>query len=249
MGEEGSRDFYETEAEKYDDLRWTSPGGKYTHGVQKNIIQTMLGNISGLDVLEIGAGTGRFTQELLEQCRTVTAFDVSESMIDKLKERFKSHPYNNKLAYVIGDARDISLAASSVDIVLCVNCISHIPDFKNVYAEVYRVLRENGKFILNFPNYLSLYLPFGLLVNARKKSVLRDVYTKWYSIQETCRVLTSLGFSITIMQGQLHIPKGVPRLFFRVIRSLDNWLRMSAFMKYAPIIYLKATKSTDLFQN
>jgi len=242
MCEEGSRGFYETEAEKYDELRWTSQGGKYTHEVQRKIIHSMLRDISGLDVLEIGAGTGRITQELLAQSRSVTAFDVSESMLTKLRERLKTHPNIHKLTTVLGDARDVDLAASSADIVLCVNCISHIPDFEKVYREAYRLLREKGNLILNFPNYLSLYFPFGLLVNARKKAVLRDVYTKWYSIRETRRALSSIGFNIAIMQGQFHIPKGVPRKFFPVIRSLDRTLREGSLMKFAPIIFLKATK-------
>jgi len=242
MAEESSRRFYESEAEKYDKVRWTSSGGKYADEVQRKITISMLGDISGLDVVEIGAGTGRLTQELLRHSRSVLALDISESMINKLMSRLKLHPNFAKLECVVGDARAMNLAASSADVVLGINCISHIPDYKKVYAEVYRVLRNNGKFILNFPNYLSLYLPFGLLVNARKKAVLRDVYTKWYSIHETSRILVSIGFSVEVIQGQLHIPKGVPKVFFPVVRALDKRLRTGRLKRFAPIIFLKATK-------
>jgi len=59
-------------------------------------------------VLEIGAGTGQLTDALLEAGYEVVALEVEERLIPHLRKRFRGNP---QLKLVLGDARDIDLAA------------------------------------------------------------------------------------------------------------------------------------------
>lgn len=59
-------------------------------------------------VLEIGAGTGQLTEALLEAGHEVVALEVEERLIPHLRKRFRGNP---RLRLVLGDARDIDLAA------------------------------------------------------------------------------------------------------------------------------------------
>jgi SAM-dependent methyltransferase len=51
---------------------------------------------------------------------------------------------------LLSDARSITLESESVDAVFCISVLEHIPDFQAVIAEVGRILRNRGLFVLTF---------------------------------------------------------------------------------------------------
>lgn len=59
-------------------------------------------------VLEIGAGTGQLTEALLDAGQEVVAVEVEERLLPHLRRRFAG---NTRLRIVLGDARDLDLAA------------------------------------------------------------------------------------------------------------------------------------------
>jgi ubiquinone/menaquinone biosynthesis C-methylase UbiE len=240
---ENSKDFYESEAQNYDDKRWLTPSGKMVNVVQQEIFRELAEDIEGLKVLEIGAGTGRFTKILMEQGNFVKALDTSASMLDQLKKRLNGHPYYTHLQTIISDARKMDIETSSVDVVVTINALSHIPEYKKVFVEILRVLKQGGTFIFNIPNYLSIYFPFAIYVNLRKKSITRNVYTKWYTFKEIANELQSLGFEIESIRGQLHIPPVTPRLIIPVIQRIDRKIRNSSGVKLSPILFIKTKKT------
>lgn len=243
MDLKNSQGFYEEEARSYDNRRWNTSAGRLIDFVQKGILDDFTRDVKCLDVLEIGAGTGRFTSMLLDKGNTVTALDISSAMLEQLNDRLKDHPKKDNLKVLIGDARDMNIIrTSSLDGVISFNALSHIPEHKRVFAEVSRVLKPGGFFIFNIPNYLSLYLPFGLYVNLRKKSVTRDVYTRWYSLSDISRTLSSLNMDIQDIRGQLHVPTLTPDFIIPLIKVIDNQLRSGIRARFAPILFIKARK-------
>ena len=240
---ENSKKFYESEAHSYDDKRWLTPAGRIVNIVQIEIFKELVKDVKNLNVLEIGAGTGRFTSILLEQGNYVKALDISVSMLEQLKKRLNGH--SKHLQTIISDARKLGIETSSTDVVVSINALSHIPEYKKVFMEVLRVLKKGGTFIFNIPNYLSLYFPFGIYVNFRKKSVTRNVYTKWYTFNEIANELQSLGFEIESIRGQLHIPPVTPRLIMPAILRIDRKIRNGSGVKLAPILFIKVKKPVE----
>ena len=59
-----------------------------------------------------------------------------------------------------------------------INAVSHIGNLEPVFREARRVIENNGAFLVNFPNLLSPYFPFGLYVNLRGRALVRNVYTR-----------------------------------------------------------------------
>lgn len=58
---------------------------------------------------------------------------------------------HKNLEYIVGNAQDIPLASSDVDIVLNVESSFHYPDFQKFVSEVYRVLKPGGLFLWTAP--------------------------------------------------------------------------------------------------
>ncbi|MEN8265184.1 MAG: class I SAM-dependent methyltransferase, partial [Nitrospirota bacterium] len=230
------------EAGSYDSMRWLTRAGKLINSVQIEIMEDFIKDLSHGDFLEVASGTGRFTKVLLEKNFSVTSIDISSSMLEQLKQKLKDHPNIKNHKMLVSDARDMELKSSTFDGVVCFNALSHIPEHKRVLKEVYRVLKPGGRFIFNIPNYLSVYLPFGLYVNLRKKSITRDVYTRWYTFNEIKNDLEELGFSIEKVKGQFHFPTSTPSFLLPFLKNIDRGLRNGFMVKLSPVLFIEARK-------
>lgn len=97
------------------------------------------------DVLEIGAGTGRFTMPLCRKTRAhITALDLSQDMLmlaqcKKLSERVN---------WVRGSAESLPFGSSTFDCIFMVFTLQHIADRTEALREIYRVLRPQGKLVI-----------------------------------------------------------------------------------------------------
>ena len=88
-------------------------------------------------VLELGAGTGLFTDGLLAAGHEVVAVDLSAPMLDQLRAR---HP---GVTAQVGGAEAVPLADASVDAVVAAQA-AHWFDVVPAAAELRRVLRPGG---------------------------------------------------------------------------------------------------------
>jgi phosphoethanolamine N-methyltransferase len=76
-------------------------------------ILASLPDFTDKDVVDIGAGIGRFTTIFSQTARHVTSTDFIESFIQKNKER---NAAAKNIKYVVSDAANLNLPASSVDL-------------------------------------------------------------------------------------------------------------------------------------
>ena len=102
----------------------------------------------GGQLLDLGAGFGRLSDEYAAFDH-VTLVDASPAMVEAARERVGADP---RFTIVQADATDIPIASGSIDVVVAVRLILHVKNPDAVFAEVSRVLRPGGLFILEFPN-------------------------------------------------------------------------------------------------
>ncbi len=107
-------------------------------------------------ILDIGCGTGRHTIELCQRGYKVTGVDLSESMLERAKE--KASEKNLKIDFQIQDARDL-LFNQEFDLAIMV-CEGAFPlmetDEMNfqILSSASKALKKNGKLILTTLNGL-----------------------------------------------------------------------------------------------
>jgi SAM-dependent methyltransferase len=96
------------------------------------------------DALEIGAGTGYFTLNLLQAglIERATATDISAGMLSRLGR--SAAKLDLDVATVEADASDLPFADDSFDLVFGHAVLHHIPDLERAVAEFARVLRPGG---------------------------------------------------------------------------------------------------------
>ncbi|MGF7047853.1 ubiquinone/menaquinone biosynthesis C-methylase UbiE [Paenibacillus sp. DS2015] len=139
---------YEKEAEKYHELISKQP-------ILKDEIEAIR-PFSGLDVVDMGAGTGRLSTVLATQAQSLIALDASEAMLQITANRLRTAGLNNWQTQV-ADHRKLPLANSSADLIISGWSISylggnHIPDWEHnidtVIREMSRVVRSDGTLII-----------------------------------------------------------------------------------------------------
>lgn len=115
---------------------------KYWDSFEKDQVLPLLGNVKEKKVLDIGAGTGRLAVRLANLGAEVTALDISEVMVDKLKAK------SYKLKAILGEAENLPFDDNSFDIVIATFLIVHLKDLEKFFDEVYRVLKPDGLFLV-----------------------------------------------------------------------------------------------------
>ena len=101
----------------------------------------LLGPVNGLDVADIGCGTGRHALRLAEHGARVTAVDFSAGMLERAKAkaggksiRFVQHDLSGRLP----------LADAAFDRVICCLVLDHIADLGSFFRELKRICKPDG---------------------------------------------------------------------------------------------------------
>jgi len=94
--------------------------------------------------LEIGAGTGYFSLNLLKQgiLSEVTCTDVSAGMLETLAG--SAERLNVDVETVVCDAESLPFPSGSFDVVFGHAVLHHIPDLERAFSEFRRVLKPGG---------------------------------------------------------------------------------------------------------
>ncbi|MBJ7450653.1 MAG: class I SAM-dependent methyltransferase [Blastococcus sp.] len=119
--------------------------GAYNAHYDRPTVLELLGEVSGLRVLDAGCGPGLYAEELLARGAEVIGFDASTAMVDLAQAR-------------VGDRAEIRVARldaplpyphDAVDVVLCALAIHYVADRHAAFAEFHRVLRPGGAVVLS----------------------------------------------------------------------------------------------------
>jgi glycosyltransferase involved in cell wall biosynthesis/ubiquinone/menaquinone biosynthesis C-methylase UbiE len=118
-------------------------------------VAKLLPPTNGKAVLEVGCGRGDFSIWLARNNpeARITAVDFSPAAIDIARSRCSAELAN--LKFVVGDAESLPFPAESFNLVISCECLEHVLRPENMAAEISRVLRPRGQFILTTENYFN----------------------------------------------------------------------------------------------
>jgi SAM-dependent methyltransferase len=111
---------------------------------------SLLGDIRGRDVLDLGCGNGIHTALLALRGARVQALDVSPDLVGLAEERLRSNAIEGDVRFIIGSAHAIGVPDESVDVVFGIAILHHL-DLAQAAAETFRVLRPGGRAIFQEP--------------------------------------------------------------------------------------------------
>jgi ubiquinone/menaquinone biosynthesis C-methylase UbiE len=125
---------------------WIASQGEHGDTSRREILDPalddLLGDVSGLHILDVGCGEGRYARHLAKRGAIVTGIDPVEEFIGIAKER------DPKSTYLVSRAESLPLGNKSFDVVLSYLSLVDIPDYVSASREMCRVLKPGGSIVI-----------------------------------------------------------------------------------------------------
>ncbi len=139
---------FEPLAETYD--RWydTAEGAMYDRLEKQAIANLLLKNVNGKKLLDVGCGTGHWSDFFSQLGFTVTGVDISPEMI-----RVANGKNINRASFKIADAHHLPFEDETFDVSVVITTLEFVRNPAGVIYEMARCTRHsNGKLILGVLN-------------------------------------------------------------------------------------------------
>ena len=139
---------YNQIANEYD--KWyQTPLGKQIDEWEKQLFLRHLKKLKTKNILEIGAGTGHWTNFFSANNFSVTSIDIAGKMLEKAKQKNIAGA-----TFIEASAEDLPFENESVDNVVAVTALEFVKNQHKAIEEIYRVLKPGGYFIVGSLNAL-----------------------------------------------------------------------------------------------
>ena len=148
---EKQRKIYQSEGARYESMVSRED---YQGNIPRAIDE--IDDVNGLDVLDLGAGTGRLTLMLASRIKSIHAFDASSEMLRVCRDRLLLSGLSNWQVGV-ADHRRLPVPDHSADLVVSGWSVAYLvvwhpeswrDELEKWMSEMKRVLKPNGKIIL-----------------------------------------------------------------------------------------------------
>ena len=165
--------YHDQEAHQYAEINMID-SYHVTHYIEKylNIVNTLDKNSI---LLEVGSADGNDANLINNSGITVIQSDISFGMVKLAKDNKK---INSQTVYVVSDAEKIPCNDNSLDAILIVATLHHLPSPINFFKEARRALRPGGLLIIGVEPNSWPYFSFYPFIRFVKKIIRLDKYLK-----------------------------------------------------------------------
>ena len=213
--EPGTFDF-DTLAETYDHWYDTAEGAMYDRLEKQAVRELLLKNTHGEKLLDVGCGTGHWSQFFRELGFTVTGVDISPEMI-----RVADGKNINRASFKIADAHHLLFEDGMFDVSVAITTLEFVRNPAGVIHEMARCTKHsNGKLIFGVLNYCAS-------INRKRKMKNNQPYSN------------AQFFTPRQLRNMLN-PYGEPKVFSTAFVPSTNYLLFLApiFNKIGRLLYL-----------
>jgi ubiquinone/menaquinone biosynthesis C-methylase UbiE len=189
----------------------------HTRKADSEIVRRILNHLSPCfsgRYLDIGCGSGNYTEAIFRNGFNIRGIDISEEMLEKAR---KKHP---EIEWIKGDARSLPLPNGIFDGATCILATHHIKDIETAFREAFRVITK-GNFVIftSFPEQIENFW-----LNEYFPNLMKKASTVMHRNEEIFTALKAAGF------------KNIKTDKFFVSNDLQDWFLHAG--KYRPHIYL-----------
>ena len=103
-------------------------------------------------VLCVGVGTGNEVLRILESNPTVNMVGIDYSRTALRKAYNRALKWGKKIEVFLMDARHLDFPDGSFDAAVCLHVMDFVKENVEVTAEILRVLKEGGQFVMTYPS-------------------------------------------------------------------------------------------------
>jgi len=97
-------------------------------------------------VLEVGTGRGSFSQMILGRCRQFIGLEYNAGACEATRRRMQGRG-----AVLRGDAQAMPFPRGSFSVIVCLEVLEHLKDYRRALTEIHRCLRQGGRAVISVP--------------------------------------------------------------------------------------------------
>ena len=232
----------------YQSSFWDKGGREYEDQTEAIALKRLLPD-KGRNLLELGAGAGRNTPRYTDFDR-IFLLDYSRTQLEQAQERLGR---SNKYIYVAADVYRLPFVDGLFDVATMIRTLHHMADAPKALAQVRKVLRSDGVFILEFANKLNLKAIGRYLLGRQKWNPFSLEPVEFVKLnfdfhpKAIRKWLRELGFTIerTLTLSYFRVgflKRRVPTNILVSIDSLFQWT--GALWQLSPSVFVRACKTT-----
>ena len=226
-------DYIKNYYENYDeDNRLTSKHGRVEYVTTQKYIHECITAISAKRILEVGAGTGRYSVALSKEGFDVTALELVERNIDVLRGKLRG---GERITVLQGNALDLSrFENDSFDVTLLLGPMYHLysaKDKQRALSEAVRVTKPGGyilvAYCMNEPTVIQYVFAGGNLESVLENDMLT---ADWHCKSEPKEIfelirteeIEELDKTVPVARIKLIATDGATNYFRPMIDSMDE---------------------------
>lgn len=151
---------------------------------------------NGCRILDVGGGTGRISQSIIDDSEYIVVLDISMGMLNQLKSK-------NGLYGVCSNSSTLPFPDGFFDGVIMVDALHHVSDQYNTIQEIWRVTKDDGKVIIQEPDIgewqVKIIAFLEKLLLMKSKFLFGDQITRLFPERGTSRRLIKEDLMISII--------------------------------------------------
>ena len=170
--------------------------------LEERFLSEVLPKVGGLDVLDVGCGTGRWLARFAPQSpASLTGIDSSAQMVDRARRKLRS-----SATVLLGRAESLPLPHSSVDLLLASFVASYVPELSRLAAEARRVVRPGAEVYLSDLHPATVACKWKRGFRAAETEV--ELSTHARSIEEVISCFEAVGFeAVSLLEVRFGSPE------------------------------------------
>jgi methyltransferase type 11 len=170
------KDFYDSLAADYD-AEQDAANFRFVREPEKELIRDFFEKEQFTDssILEIGAGTGRFSLLFAAACKSYTAVDLSPAMLQQLTQKAEKAHITN-ITTIEGDFLQTPIPGT-FDYIVSFTAIEYILDKKALFRKMAQLLKPSGKLFITTTHKTFIRF-WGCFGNCFRQHIFMNMYSK-----------------------------------------------------------------------
>jgi ubiquinone/menaquinone biosynthesis C-methylase UbiE len=241
---------FDSSADSYADLYEGNSPTAYFFNIRQKIIYALLNKCHPGRILDVGCGPGMMVDYCVNKGWEFFGVDISKEMIDECNKKFGQI---DSVHFSVGKMQKLEFPDNYFDVVLCMGALEYVDEEDKAIAEISRVLKPYGLFIISCLNQASPYwlwnrwilYPLINLIKKIKRKTIEEVPHREFRERDCCRRLLSshqlnvldvvyYGFNIFLPPSDLKFPRlsvQTSKRLEHLSRSPLKWLAMAFIIK------------------
>jgi len=180
-----------------------------TRDLDKKCTIETLNNLAFKNVLELGCGTGKNTEWLLNKAERIIGLDFSQEMLNKAKEKISDKRVTFKKADL---TKDWKVENNFADLITSSLTLEHIKNLDHIFFQANQKLKKNGLFFISELHPFKQYLGSKAQYETENGTKELEVYV--HHISEYIDDAKNNGFQLIELKEWFdkNSKNGIPRL-------------------------------------